>query len=59
MTINEMCEIFGPYERKVRKGLFVWDSCGLCMTTLKVEGYLEDNYPVNGILIVWYIDLDI
>ena len=59
MTINEMCEIFGPYEREADKGIYVWDSWGLRMTTLKVEGYPEDNYPVNGILIDWYIDLDV
>lgn len=55
MTIGELCEIFGQYERLAEPGIYIWDSIGLTMTSLDESG--KDSAPVNGILIDWNIDL--
>ena len=56
MTIGELCEIFGQYERLAEPGIYVWDSIGLQMTSLDESG--KDSAPVNRILINWNIDLN-
>lgn len=55
MTIGELCEIFGQYERLAETGIYIWDSIGLTMTSLNESG--KDSSPVNRILIDWNIDL--
>lgn len=56
MTIGELCEIFGHYERLAELGIFIWDSMELPMTSLDESG--KDSAPVNGILIDWNIELN-
>ena len=56
MTIGELCEIFGQYERLAEPGIYIWDSIGLTMTSLDESG--KDSAPVNRILINWNIDLN-
>ena len=56
MTIGELCEIFGHYERLAEPGIFIWDSIGLTMTSHDESG--KDSAPVDGILIDWNIELD-
>ena len=55
MTIGELCEIFGQYERLAEPGIYIWDSIGLRMTSLDKSG--KNSAPINGILINWNIDL--
>lgn len=55
MTIGELCEIFGKYNRMPTLGVFVWDSIGVTMTTL--DTLVTDQSRVNGLLIDWNIDL--
>lgn len=55
MTIGELCEIFGQYERLAEPGIYIWDSIGLTMTSLDKSG--KDSAPIDGILIDWNIDL--
>lgn len=55
MTIGELCEIFGQYERLAESGIYIWDSIGLRMTSLDKSG--KNSAPINGILINWNIDL--
>ena len=56
MSIGELCEIFGHYERLAEPGIFIWDSIGLTMTSHDESG--KDSAPVDGILIDWNIELD-
>jgi hypothetical protein len=56
MTIGELCEIFGNYERLAEPGIFIWDSMGITMVSDDKSG--KDSAPVSGILIDWNIELD-
>ena len=56
MTIGELCEIFGHYERLAEPGIFIWDSMGITMVSHDESG--KDSAPVDGILIDWNIELD-
>lgn len=55
MTIGELCEIFGHYERLAEPGIFIWDSMGITMVSDDESG--KDSAPVSRILIDWNIDL--
>ena len=57
MTIGELCEIFGEYDRMPTLGVFIWDSIGVTMTTL--DALVTDQSMVNGLIIDWNIDLRI
>ena len=56
MSIGELCEIFGHYERLAEPGIFIWDSMGIIMVSDDESG--KDSAPVDGILIDWNIELD-
>lgn len=56
MTIEQMCEIFGKYDRVPVAGIYVWDSLGLRMTTWSAED--PNTNQVNGLLIDWNIVLN-
>lgn len=56
MTIEQMCEIFGKYDRIPVMGIYVWDSLGLRMTTWSAEDPYTNK--VNGLLIDWNIVLN-
>ena len=55
MSIGELCEIFGHYERLAEPGIFIWDSMGITMVSHDESG--KDSAPVSRILIDWNIDL--
>ena len=56
MTIGELCEIFGHYERLAEPGIFIWDSMGITMVSDDESG--KNSAPVSRILIDWNIELD-
>lgn len=56
MSIGELCEIFGHYERLAEPGIFIWDSMGIIMVSDDESG--EDSAPVSRIMINWNIELD-
>ena len=55
MTIGELCEIFGHYERLAEPGIFIWDSMGITMVSDDESG--KNSAPVSRMLIDWNIDL--
>ena len=55
MSIGELCEIFGHYERLAEPGIFIWDSMGIIMVSHDESG--KDSAPVSRIMINWNIDL--
>ena len=55
MSIGELCEIFGNYERLAEPGIFIWDSMGIIMVSHDKSG--RDSAPVSGIMINWNIEL--
>ena len=56
MSIGELCEIFGNYERLAEPGIFIWDSMGIIMVSHDESG--KDSAPVSRIMINWNIELD-
>ena len=56
MSIGELCEIFGHYERLAEPGIFIWDSMGIIMVSDDESG--KDSAPISRILIDWNIELD-
>lgn len=55
MSIGELCEIFGHYERLAEPGIFIWDSMGIIMVSDDESG--KDSAPVSRIMINWNIEL--
>mgnify|MGYP006980314388 FL=1 len=55
MTIGELCEIFGHYERLAEPGIFIWDSMGIIMVSHDESG--KGSAPVSRIMINWNIEL--
>ncbi|MCM0362549.1 MULTISPECIES: DUF7738 domain-containing protein [Bacteroides] len=55
MTIGELCEIFGQYERLAEPGIYIWDSIGLTMVS--PDKSRKESVPIDGILLDWNIDL--
>ncbi len=45
MSIGELCEIFGHYERLAEPGIFIWDSLGINMVSQDERG--KDSAPVS------------
>lgn len=56
MTIEEMCEVFDPYDRVPEEGIYLWDSIGLTMTTWRPND--PHTNVVNGLIIDWNVDLN-
>lgn len=55
MTIDQICEVFGRYDRQPRKGLLVWDNVGI---TMEIESDLDnDRIIVSDIIIEWKNDI--
>jgi len=54
-TIDEMVEVFGPYDRIIDDGfIYVWDAIGVKMATY--DPMVERTNRVNSIRIYWNLD---
>ena len=56
MTIEEMCEVFGLYDRVPEEGIYLWDSIGLTMTTWRPND--PHTNVVNVVNIDWHVQLN-